>query len=226
LPSMPIPANHQPITRSSMREEVYNTLLNWIMEGELRPGEKILDKDLAAKMGVSRTPVREALRRLEDKDLVVSAANRWTRVAEISSHEAQMIYPVIWALEELAISLSFDRLDKADRQAMARANDKLARALRANDPLQAFRADVQFHQVYINKSENSYVGNILRDLKIKYRRIEVTYFGGSAYALDSVQEHRLIVDALKSGDLAAVQAAIRNNWQNSLSRMQAITPTN
>jgi len=66
---MPIPAKAKPINRLFMREEVYSTLLSWIMQGELRPGEKILDKELAEKMGVSRTPVREALRRLEDKEL-------------------------------------------------------------------------------------------------------------------------------------------------------------
>jgi DNA-binding GntR family transcriptional regulator len=70
---MPIPKRIKPISRFTMREEVYSTLLMWIMEGELRPGEKLLDKELAEKMGVSRTPVREALRRLEDKGLVVSS---------------------------------------------------------------------------------------------------------------------------------------------------------
>ena len=96
---MPIPEKIRPISRSSMREEVYRTLLMWIMEGELRPGEKLLDKELAEKMGVSRTPVREALRRLEDKNLVESSANRWTRVTDISVEEPAMIYPIIWTLE-------------------------------------------------------------------------------------------------------------------------------
>ena len=76
---MPLPFKTKPFNRSSMREEVYKMLLTWILEGEFRPGEKLLDKDLAESMGVSRTPVREALRRLEDKGLVESSANRWTR---------------------------------------------------------------------------------------------------------------------------------------------------
>ncbi|WP_022667480.1 GntR family transcriptional regulator [Desulfospira joergensenii] len=80
---MPLPANNNPIERPSIREEVYKKLLTWIMEGVLKPGEKIVDKELALHMGVSRTPVREAIRRLEDQDLVESAANRWTRISKI-----------------------------------------------------------------------------------------------------------------------------------------------
>ena len=64
---MPIPQKVMPINRPTIREEVYNTLLNWITEGKLAPGEKLLDKDVAANLGVSRTPVREAFRRLEDR---------------------------------------------------------------------------------------------------------------------------------------------------------------
>jgi len=67
---MPIPQGTKIINRSTLREEVYETILHWIMEGELRPGEKLLDSELAERLGISRTPVREALRRLEDKGLV------------------------------------------------------------------------------------------------------------------------------------------------------------
>ena len=131
---MPIPVKTRPFNRSFMREEVYNTLLGWIMEGELRPGEKLLDKVLAESMGVSRTPVREALRRLEDKGLVESAANRWTRVSEVSIDEPVKIYPIIWTLEELAVSEAIGKMSGADFTAMEKANDKLRGALAAEDP--------------------------------------------------------------------------------------------
>lgn len=221
---MPIPANPPPIPRTSMREEVYNTLLSWILEGELRPGEKIVDKDLAEKMGVSRTPVREALRRLEDKELVESAANRWTRVAEVSIREPEMIYPIIWSLEELAVLLCFGELGEEDFAAMEEANRELEDALTVGDPVRAYRADARFHRVYIEKSRNSYLINILNDLKIKYRRVEVTYFGGSTCARDSLEEHRAVLDAFRAGDPGRAQLMIRINWQNSLQRLKAIAP--
>ena len=131
---MPIPKRIKPISRFSMREEVYSTLLMWIMEGELRPGEKLLDKELAETMGVSRTPVREALRRLEDKGLVESSANRWTRVTDISIEEPEMIYPIIWTLEALAIGEASRNMTEADFDKMETANTLLEKAL-AVDPV-------------------------------------------------------------------------------------------
>ncbi|MBN1957429.1 MAG: GntR family transcriptional regulator [Desulfuromonadales bacterium] len=219
---MPIPDNLRPISRFSMREEVYNTLLEWIMEGVLRPGEKILDKDLAEKMGVSRTPVREAMRRLEDKQLVESAANRWTRVAEIAIEEPEMIYPIIWTLEELAIGSAFPRLAATDLEVMKAANADLENALVENDPVRASRADARFHGVFMTRSENPFLINIVNDLKIRCRRIEVAYFGGSALAQDSVNEHNLILDALQVGNLTEVQRVVGTNWQNSLKRLRTI----
>ncbi|MCK4536750.1 MAG: GntR family transcriptional regulator [Desulfuromonadales bacterium] len=219
---MPIPLNSKPINRFSMREEVYSTLLTWIMEGELRPGEKILDKELAEKMGVSRTPVREALRRLEDKELIESSANRWTRVAEISIEEPEMIYPIIWTLEELAVAQALANLTEADFRKMADANRALGEALSEADPVKASWADALFHDVYIERSNNHYLINILQDLKIRYRRVEVTYFEGSACARDSHDEHCRILEALKAQDLALVQSLIRSNWQSSLKRLQDI----
>lgn len=219
---MPIPDNPKPISRSSMREEVYNTLLEWIMEGVLRPGEKILDKDLAEKMGVSRTPVREAIRRLEDKDLVESATNRWTRVAEITFEEPEMIYPIIWSLEELAVAQAFSELTPTDLKTMEKANISLKEALEKGDPVGASLADAHFHAVYIARAGNHFLNNILKDLKIRSRRIEVAYFGGSSLAQESVAEHRLMLEALEEGDLERVQQMIRSNWQSSLKRLKAV----
>ena len=217
---MPIPKRIKPISRFSMREEVYSTLLMWIMEGELRPGEKLLDKELAEQMGVSRTPVREALRRLEDKGLVESSANRWTRVTDISIEEPEMIYPIIWTLEELAIGEASKNMTEADFNKMEAANTVLENALAESDPVGASRADAQFHEVYIQRTGNPFLINILQDLKIRYRRVEVTYFEGSSLATDSVEEHRQILEALRSGDVVRSQSMIRSNWQSSLSRLK------
>jgi DNA-binding GntR family transcriptional regulator len=219
---MPIPLNSKPINRFSMREEVYTTLLTWIMEGELRPGEKILDKELAEKMGVSRTPVREALRRLEDKELVESSANRWTRVAAVSLKEPEMFYPIIWTMEELAVAQALEQLTETDFRKMEDANHALGLALEEEDPVKASWADAQFHDVYIERSGNHYLINILQDLKIRYRRVEVTYFEGCACARDSHAEHCRILEALRAGELALVQSLIRSNWQSSLKRLQEI----
>jgi len=203
-----------------MREEVYNTLLSWIMEGELRPGEKLLDKELAENMGVSRTPVREALRRLEDKELVESSANRWTRVSEVSAREPEMIYPIIWTLEELAVSQAMEHLTERDINKMEQVNKTLGKALAEENPVKASMADIQFHDVFIKRSGNHHLVTILQDLKIKYRRVEVTYFEGYVCARYSLDEHYRILDALGSRDVVLARSLIRANWQSSLKRLK------
>ena len=150
-----------------MREEVYNTLLSWIMEGELRPGEKLLDKELA-------TP--EAMEHLTEKDF----------------------------------------------KEMTQANNLLRKALENLDPVQASIADVEFHDVFIQRSANPHLIAILGDLQIKYRRLEVTCFEGCAGANQSADEHDQILEALQSENIPLAQSLIRSNWQNSLQRLENI----
>lgn len=221
---MPLPTQHKSIHRPSIRDEVYNSLLDWILDGTLRPGEKIVDKDLAGSLGVSRTPVREALRRLEDKDLVESSANRWTRVAEISPREPEMIYPIIWTLETLALGESADQLTERDFQKMEDANQAMKDAINDNDPMAASEADEIFHNTFIEGSRNSILIKILQDLKVRYRRLEVNFFEGASYARTSVEEHSDLVSALKQGNVARAQTIIIMNWKKSLERFRQMMP--
>jgi DNA-binding GntR family transcriptional regulator len=220
-PLMPIPDKTNPINRSFMRDRVYSKLLEWITEGVLRPGEKLLDKELAESLGVSRTPVREALGRLEEKGLVEASANRWTRVSEISMEEADLIYPIIWTLEILALNLAIPQLASDDFKRMHAANDDLAEAIHQGNAVKASQADVAFHDVYIQKAGNPYLSHMLHDLKIKHRRLEVFYFGGCSSAEASLEEHRQIVVALASKDVDKAVHLIQANWQTSLERLRA-----
>lgn len=220
---MPLPSKTKPIGRSCMREEVYNTLLTWIVEGDLAPGEKLLDKELAEYMGVSRTPVREALRRLEDKKLVESSANRWTRVAEVSINELEKIYPIIWSIEVLAVSEAIALLTKEDFRKMELANQALAKAVEIGDSLKCSQADLAFHDVFIARADNPYLSAILQDLKIQCRRVEAIYFKGIGSARYSLEEHNEILDALKSQNLAFAQSMIRGNWESSLKRFKKLS---
>jgi DNA-binding GntR family transcriptional regulator len=82
---MPVPPAANKLEKSLMRDDVYSRLRDWIITGTLEPGEKLRDADLAEQLGVSRTPVREALRRLEDEGLIETKQNAWTRVAPVTS---------------------------------------------------------------------------------------------------------------------------------------------
>ena len=92
---MPLPESVPKVSRTLAREDAYGKLRGWIIDGTLKPDEGLNDREIGAALGVSRTPVREALRRLEDEGLVVTASNRWTRVAALDLTQAVESYPII-----------------------------------------------------------------------------------------------------------------------------------
>lgn len=217
---MPLPDSAPNLRRPAVKDEVYAALLGWIVEGTLGPGERVRDKELAEALGVSRTPVREALQRLEDVGLVETSASRWTRVAPLDVAQAEEVYPVVWALEALAVTLAGRRLTDGDLGAMEGANARLERDLEAGDALGASRADRDFHDVFVACSLNRELAKILDDLKVKIRRLEIAYFGGRALAEHSVAEHRLILGALRSGDPERAAEGVKKNWEASLKRFR------
>ncbi|MGF1471744.1 MAG: GntR family transcriptional regulator [Rubrobacteraceae bacterium] len=202
-----------------MREEVYEMLRELIVDGTLKPSEKMRDKELAGALGVSRTPVREALRRLEDEGLVESAANRWTRVSSVDISEAKSIYPIIWSLEALAISLAESRIGGAEIEEMAEINARLERALSKRKAVEASESDRAFHEVFVRRSGSEDLIKILNELKMRLRRLEVLYFGGCVVAGKSVAEHEEILEALRSKDYVWAAAAVEANWKESLKRI-------
>lgn len=216
---MPLPDRMKKLNRPLMREEVYEALREWIVDGTLKPDEKMRDKELATALGISRTPVREALRRLEDEGLVESAANRWTRVSSVDIGEAHRIYPIIWSLESLAVSLAGPQMDDEDFEEMEAANIRLRLALEDTEAAAASKADRDFHSVFVRRSSNDDLVKILNDLKVRLRRLETMYFGGCVVADRSVAEHEEIIEALKSEDWKSATRAVETNWQESLKRI-------
>ena len=208
------------VNRSLVREEVYATVRGWIVDGTLEPGEKLRDADLAEALGVSRMPVREALRRLEDEGLVQTAANRWTRVVPLDFDEAGDLYPILWSLEVLAISLAKGRLEADDLQAMREANARLERALAAGDAVGASEADYDFHRTLVGRSDNPHLTAMVDGLKVKLRRLDLAYFKGNSLTEQSVAEHQRILEALEVGDYDRAAEWVRTNWEESFERFR------
>ncbi len=177
------------------------------------------DKDIAALFEVSRTPVREAIRRLEDEGFVAAEASRWTRVTGLDVTEAEQIYPILWTLEGLAIT-SGGQWNRAQITELKTANKRLAAAVKDGDATAAARADSDFHDIVVSLAANARLASIVRELKAHLRRLEVAYFAGAPAASRSVHEHRKAISALEQGDLAAAGQAIEENWQRSLDRIR------
>ncbi len=201
-----------------MRNDVYGHLKKMIVQGTLEPEEKLRDIDLANKLGVSRTPVREALRRLEDEGLVETKHNAWTRVSPVPFDLAERIYPIISTLEPLALEMAFESLTPENFTQLRNLNAELEQALISNDAKKAALLDSAFHDVFIVASRNPELIAILSGLKTNHIRLEIKYWQAGVSALQSVQEHARLIAALQNGNLEQAKRELAWNWIRALDR--------
>ncbi|MFM9436221.1 DNA-binding GntR family transcriptional regulator [Janthinobacterium sp. CG_23.3] len=209
---MPIPATAAAVHRTLAREDVYRTIKQWIVALQLAPDELIRDQDIAERLGVSRTPVREALRRLEDEGLVVTRFHKWTKVAPAAMAEAAQLYPVVAALEASAVELALPHLTAADLARLAALNAALALAIDGADVAPSALLDRAFHALLVRRSGNQELARLLATLLPRIERIELAHFGNQPVARQSVREHAAIIDALQLGDGASAAAIMKKNW--------------
>lgn len=209
---MPIPLTVQAMTRTLARDEVYHTIKQWIIGLQLAPEELLRDHDIAERLGVSRTPVREALRRLEDEGLVITSFHKWTKVAAADLDEAAQLYPAVAALESMALELAAAHLSATDLAQLGKLNKALEQAIKQQDAELAAQLDRQFHAVIVEKSGNAEIEKLLAGLLPRLQRIELAHFGNQLVARQSVAEHAAIIQALKKGDVAGAAGILKKNW--------------
>jgi DNA-binding GntR family transcriptional regulator len=212
---MPVPHATPAITRTCLRDAAYERLRDWILDGTLAPEEPLRDEALAEALGMSRTPVREALQRLEDDGLVSTTATRRSYVSPLSLQQAREVFPMVAALEALAMRLALPHLDGAALAAMRATNERLAEALRAGDAGAALEADVALHGTIIAHSGNRELARVLDELKCTVRRIERAFWG-AADRTASVRDHAELIAALGGRDLVAAERALARNWERGL----------
>lgn len=216
---MPLPRYVPSLGQPLMRERVYDVLREWIVVGTLAPGERLRDSELAASLGVSRTPVREALRRLEDEGLVQASSNRWTKVAPLELTDAYEVYPIVERLECFALTLALPAITESDLGDLRTANKAVLLSLSRGDPLATLKAEDRFHDLIIERAGNSNIRRVLSDLKLRLRRFELGYFGGVPQALSLIDSHAVIVEALARRDAVSGTEAVVSHWDARLSEV-------
>ena len=210
---MPIPPMAAPIRTSLLRDTVHDRLRDAIVDGTLAPGEVVRDTELAAWLGVSRTPVREALLRLGETGLVRAAPGRSTVVAEIDLDEVREAHAVVVAMHRLAVAEAVARITDADLDRMRAANERFATAIEERDTGAALAADDDFHAVAVDVSGNRAVATVLAQLSPVVRRLERRRFASHA-GTESVALHDRLVEACASGDADAAADVAFRTWQN------------
>lgn len=219
---MPVPEAAPVQSRENAAEAVHARVRQWIVEGPLEPGEVIRDAEIARALGVSRTPVREALLRLQAEGLVETSPARWTRVAPLKLDQAANLYAVGAALDALAAEQATPRLTEADLAEMQRAND---RSLTTAEPAELQAADDAFHAVYHRAAANPIIANVLDSVLFEIRRLERVNFRDPGTPEVAYREHSAILHAFRQRDPRAAAEAARFNWMNAWPRVAQMLAT-
>ena len=157
-----------------LRDVIFNTLRDAIVSGDLKPGERLMEVDLAEKMGVSRTPVREAVRKLEMEGLVTMVPRKGTHVAELSAKDIMDVLEVRAALDRLATELAAERIRQEHIQALKTFTNNTFLALKRKIFLVRLK-DVEFHEIIYNASGNNKLTNVAANLREQIYRYRVLY---------------------------------------------------
>jgi DNA-binding GntR family transcriptional regulator len=208
---MPVPQQRRAVPRRLLRDDAYSVLCDAIVTGTLAPGEQLRDAELCEWLGLSRTPVRDALARLEDEGLVESAPQRFTRVAPLLARDAQDTFPVLASLHALAAELGTPQLGRAELDRLRAANSSFLEALRRGDADLAYEADERFHRVFVDASANAEIDRVLGRLTPRLRRLERLRVGVLP-GRRSLAQHEAIISRASDGDARGAASATRENW--------------
>lgn len=209
---MPIPGGAPSIPRSLLRDDVYTRLRDAIVDGTFLPGERLRDHELATWLGVSRTPVREALLKLAQAGLVHTAPGRSTAVATLDARAIHDAQSVVAAMHRLAVEQAVLQLQAADLAAMRAANERFAAALRRGDADAAIAADDEFHGIPVRAAANTALASVLEQYTPVLRRLERLRFS-SLGGRGSVRLHDRLVDLCEAGDVEAAAAVSHETWE-------------
>ena len=195
---------------------VEEVLRERIERGELAPGTRVADADLARELEVSRTPVREALLRLSRDGLIEIAPARWTRVTGLE--DLELVFAPYAALHGVAAAAAARRVAQASAPELDRClerlrahNAELRRAIGRTDAEGARAADERFHDVIVEQAANPHLARTLMPLRSLVRRYELAHFAKTAPALASHAQHERIVAALAACDAAEAERVTREN---------------
>ncbi len=183
-----------------LRDVVFQTLRQAILRGELKPGERLMEIHLAHKLGVSRTPVREAIRKLELEGLVLMIPRKGAVVAEITISDLEDVLEVRMTLEELAVRYACKRITQEQLDELRHLADEFRRSLSGSDVGACAQADVAFHDAIYEATGNKRLIQILNNLREQMYRYRMEYLKDRLSHTMLIKEHEEILEALECRD--------------------------
>lgn len=180
-----------------LRDVVFNTLRRAILTGELKPGERLMEIHLANRLGVSRTPIREAIRKLELEGLVTMIPRRGAEVAQITEKSLQDVLEVRRALDALSVELACDRISEDALAALGSACEAFAMATKTKDTKKMAEADVALHNIIVQAADNSRLVSLVNNLSEQMYRYRFEYLKDASAHEQLIEEHRIIYESIR-----------------------------
>ena len=198
-----------------LREVVCETLRDAIRKGILKPGERLMEIQLAEELGVSRTPVREAIRKLELEGYVIMMPRRGTYVANLSIRDVNEVFEIRTSLDSLASGLAAERITDEELESLQRLLVLISEYIESNNMEKIVETDMQFHDLLYQASRNTRLVGIIYNLREQLTRFRSTSMSFPGRLKATLDEHRQIVEAIAQGDVKAAQHAAEYHMEKS-----------
>ena len=205
-----------------LRDVVFQTLREAILRGDLQPGERLMEIQLANKLGVSRTPIREAIHMLEQEGLVVTIPRKGAEVAKMTLKDMEDVLEIREALDVLAAQLACGRISE---EGLAELKDKkkdFELSLKSADVKQIAEADVRFHDVIYEATGNPKLVNLLNNLREQIYRYRVEYLKNDQNYPSLLEEHEAIYHALVERDESLITQAVQVHVRNQATAVKEV----
>lgn len=199
-----------------LRDVVFTTLRQAILRGDLKPGERLMEIQLANMLGVSRTPIREAIRKLELEGLVLMIPRKGAEVAEITEKNLRDVLEVREALEVLAVQLACEKISPQEIEDLKKAAADFELALNTGDITLIAESDVAFHDVIYNATDNVRLVNLLNNLREQMYRYRVEHLKSESARPQIIDEHQNLIRYIEENNKNAAAENIINHVSNQV----------
>lgn len=205
-----------------LRDVVFNTLREAILKGELKPGERLMELQLASKLGVSRTPIREAIRMLEQEGLAVTIPRKGAEVAKMTIKDMEDVLEIREALDQLATKIASNKITEEQLAELKKAKIAFEQSTKAGNLKEIASNDVRFHDIIYDATNNPKLVILLSNLREQIYRYRVEYIKDPKNYPMLIKEHEMIFEGLVSHDEAKAVEAISIHVENQAEAVKAV----
>jgi DNA-binding GntR family transcriptional regulator len=205
-----------------LRDVVFNTLREAILKGELKPGERLMEMHLANKLGVSRTPIREAIRMLEQEGLAVTIPRKGAQVAKMTEKDLQDVLEVRDALDALAVICACERMTDQQFMELKEAMKVFEAATKKDDVRNVVEADEAFHDVIYAAAANPKLENIINSAREQMYRYRYEYVKNPSVYTQLIEEHRAIIDGFERRDVEFLKNIMHVHLSNQINAVREV----